>query len=614
MSKRAELKINKKPDLITTTPTENTYKGLSQSELLYKVKLLHEQILKINRYLLDVHRISIYNWDVDDTGNIVVELPDSQKGFLLDSILRLRGVWKPQANEPELLAIDPQRAGWIYKVSSPIPVLCHNIGWKNNDYALYDENGVLYNVTAEGLNSLFTPIVAMESDSIQFDELQQGPDGIQIKANVKIDPTATNDLSVSAKGLFSEAYQKAKSLLTVQEIAPTTDNLEGGLRIVYLKELPPTMYDGWLYLVPPQVFNLEQFKTIGRFVISNTDAVSPASYTQVNAIVQGILNPYLYRSEVASWNNKLDVEVTAHTDPDAERNIINNGLKYITYDILLTPGASGILACVNQDGVHTPLRITAGEEVEIITVANDNITFYSHGEEVTLLLPNVWYKVKIDYTRFAEVYTEGPTCVEFSYTLGDIYLNSVRYYLDEGDLNLAIHDLLIEQTEEVQSKASMEVEVYGDHDAILVTSFDQLQPGDIIIITNATATHAMGEVQDTNNRKGIPTENIEIPTTVLRNLSDDIEDITIVAHPTLTDRVALYVDEGYLYAPGSTNSLKSKSEITYWDISFIESNNAILTSLTGATNNLIRYNTTSTLFSCYKSGQTDVKIFKYVKP
>jgi hypothetical protein len=243
--------ISKKPALVTTTPTDNTYQGLTQSQLLIKVKKLHEQVLKTNKYLMDIHRIAIYNWDENDTGNIMIEIPEDKKGLLLDAIVRLRGNWDPATNALELVATDETKIGWMYKVATASTVEALGTTWKNGDYALYDENGVLHNVQADMLANLFTPITLIESNTIQFEDLPQSSDSIQLRAHVKIDPTDDNDLEVSARGIYSDAYKKARALITIQETAPTEDNLAGGLKIVYLAEPPEVFFNGYLYLIPP---------------------------------------------------------------------------------------------------------------------------------------------------------------------------------------------------------------------------------------------------------------------------------------------------------------------------------------------------------------------------
>jgi hypothetical protein len=250
--------VSKRPNLISTQPSDNTYKNLSESQLLAKVKLLHEQILKTNQYLMEVHRMSIYNWDDTDTGNIIVSLPPTKKGFLLDDIVRLRGTWDPLTDTPELLQQDLSKSGWIYKVSTEATIEKFDQTWKTGDYALYDEEGNLHNVQSTLLENVFTPILLIESNSIQFDALPQTKDNIQVRAHVKIDHEGENDISVSARGIHSNAYQRAKQLITIQESVPTADNTEGGLRIVYLTELPEVMYDGWLYLIPPSKINIEE--------------------------------------------------------------------------------------------------------------------------------------------------------------------------------------------------------------------------------------------------------------------------------------------------------------------------------------------------------------------
>lgn len=150
--------VSKRPDLITTAPNDSTYRELSQSQLLSKVRLLHEQVLNTNKYLMALHRIAIYNWDSTDTGNIMVELPDSNKGFLLDSVVRLRGVWNPYLQEPRLTAVDTAKIGWVYKVSTPADITLFDALWKNGDYALYDESGTLHSIREDLFKTIFSSI------------------------------------------------------------------------------------------------------------------------------------------------------------------------------------------------------------------------------------------------------------------------------------------------------------------------------------------------------------------------------------------------------------------------------------------------------------------------
>lgn len=73
----------------------------------------------------------------------------------------------------------------------------------------------------------------------------------------------------------------------------------------------------------------------------------------------------------------------------------------------------------------------------------------------------------------------------------------------------------------------------------------------------------------------------------------------------------------YLYAAGGTadNHLKGKTEKSYWTIEKGETN-YVITSLAQNTRNILRYNSSSKIFSCYSSGQADVTLYKYsdIKP
>lgn len=166
----------------------------------------------------------------------------------------------------------------------------------------------------------------------------------------------------------------------------------------------------------------------GDFSISVSDATNPATYSQTSEIVFGVTNPFLYSAPVASWNNKLDVTLTNHTDPSAYRNILNNNLKYVTFDFLLTPGTTGRLAAIAPNGIHTMLKLTSNG---IIEGDNTNIKIYLDGNQVTSLTSNTWYKVVVNYSNFKQEYLRGYTCTEFGYVKGNIYINDVRYYHEE---------------------------------------------------------------------------------------------------------------------------------------------------------------------------------------
>ena len=72
------------------------------------------------------------------------------------------------------------------------------------------------------------------------------------------------------------------------------------------------------------------------------------------------------------------------------------------------------------------------------------------------------------------------------------------------------------------------------------------------------------------------------------------------------------VNSGYLYAASSSsNYLKNQATSTTWTISF-SSSAAVLTSAAQTSRNIMRYNSTSSLFSCYSSGQAAIYLYQAV--
>ena len=73
----------------------------------------------------------------------------------------------------------------------------------------------------------------------------------------------------------------------------------------------------------------------------------------------------------------------------------------------------------------------------------------------------------------------------------------------------------------------------------------------------------------------------------------------------------------YLYAAGASdkNHLYGQETKSYWTIEKNETN-YVITSLAKADRNILRYNSTNKIFSCYSSGQADVTLYKYsdIKP
>lgn len=158
------------------------------------------------------------------------------------------------------------------------------------------------------------------------------------------------------------------------------------------------------------------------------------------------------------------------------------------------------------------------------------------------------------------------------------------------------------------------ITVAASKDFTLLTSENDLVSGDSIIITNGTdgAIKAMG-VQKSNNRG-------TVDVVAQSNTISNSKSAAVLKVNEIEEGIFTLFDEtesGYLYAASSSkNYLKTSSELDAncngnWKISIGTSNVATVTAQGNYTKNIMRYNSNSTLFSCYDSGQQDIYIFSY---
>ena len=148
----------------------------------------------------------------------------------------------------------------------------------------------------------------------------------------------------------------------------------------------------------------------------------------------------------------------------------------------------------------------------------------------------------------------------------------------------------------------------------LVTDVSGLEVGKKVIITNADASYGLG-VQNSNNRKAVAlTKNDNLIT---------VDGTTNAAVTVLTlgqsDGKYTFFDEGkgYLYAASSSsNYLKTQATLNDNGKCTIAIVNNVATIKFQGTNknNWLRYNSSSTIFSCYSSGQKDVAIYQEYVP
>ncbi len=150
--------------------------------------------------------------------------------------------------------------------------------------------------------------------------------------------------------------------------------------------------------------------------------------------------------------------------------------------------------------------------------------------------------------------------------------------------------------------------------ATLVTDASSLEVGQKVIIAAASSNYAISTTQNENNR--VQTEITKSGNTLTPNTDTQI--FTLEAG-TKDDTWAFYApntDEnttGYIYAASSSsNHLKThdtKDNNSSWEITVTAEGIATVQAQGTYTRNWLRYNSTSKIFSCYSSGQSDIALY-----
>ncbi len=151
----------------------------------------------------------------------------------------------------------------------------------------------------------------------------------------------------------------------------------------------------------------------------------------------------------------------------------------------------------------------------------------------------------------------------------------------------------------------------SEHKYYLVTDASQLVDGRTYLIVNTTDGKALGKDQNTDSRSA---EEVVVSNDVIAGVSNSVCELTLGSdggYWTFFD-ASWNSSGGYLYAAGSSaNQLKTQTTNNArgkWSISF---SNGVATIKPQSGNTRIKYNPNNgtPVFSCYASGQQDVKLF-----
>lgn len=143
----------------------------------------------------------------------------------------------------------------------------------------------------------------------------------------------------------------------------------------------------------------------------------------------------------------------------------------------------------------------------------------------------------------------------------------------------------------------------------LVTDLSSLTADSEVIIVAADANVAMSTAQNSNNRGQASVTKSD------NTITDPGEDVQVftLKKGSADNTLAFYTGSGYIYAASSgSNWLRTQSDLDA-NASFtveLSGGVAALVAQGANTRNTIRYNSTSSVFSCYTSGQGAVSIYK----
>ncbi|MCR4965154.1 MAG: chitobiase/beta-hexosaminidase C-terminal domain-containing protein [Bacteroidales bacterium] len=142
---------------------------------------------------------------------------------------------------------------------------------------------------------------------------------------------------------------------------------------------------------------------------------------------------------------------------------------------------------------------------------------------------------------------------------------------------------------------------------VLVTDPSTLSAGDQVVIAAAEYNYAMSTTQNSNNRGQVAITKVGNTLTI----NDNVQIFTV---GKVENNFTFYTGSGYIYAASSSsNHLKTETTLDangQWAVTITDGAASIVAQGDNNRNNL-RYNPSSSIFSCYASGQEPVALYKF---
>ena len=312
------------------------------------------------------------------------------------------------------------------------------------------------------------------------------------------------------------------------------------------------------------------------------------------------------------------------------------GLKKLTFDVNKDKyvGTWTIAIADNGDATISPKQDGFGRILCNASYSN-RFTTYDSKTTVSMLLPGIYKKygtpaeakkdqtISFDPTSYtatigkentyptltaqssgAKTWTSSNTKVAtINETTGEITLVAA------GTTTISVTVAGDDTYNEGTGSYELTVAVVSSETWSLVTDASTLAEGDVIVIVAADAAFAMSTTQNSNNRgQAAIIKNTDNTVTI----TNEVQQLTLGAGKT-TGTFSLSTGNEYLYAASSSrNYLRTQETLdanASWTITIADKVATIKAQGTN-TNNWLRYNSSSSIFSCYASDQGDVQIYR----
>ena len=297
----------------------------------------------------------------------------------------------------------------------------------------------------------------------------------------------------------------------------------------------------------------------------------------------------------AMYEDDTEAEITDYTiNPELPYTLTSSDVGSKTFTITYKELSDTFTITVKEkptDAKLSTININEGENVKKKYYVGESV-------DTTGLTVTAGYESASDskYTSFVDV-TDKVTWT-LDTTVANTEAKLTASFTDGDVTETAFITVVVEET------ASLS-DVYD-----LVTDVNKLSENDMIVIAAQVSSFAMNTTQNKNNRSASSITKSENSITA----SDDTQRI-ILKKGTKDNTFALSVEDGFLYAASSSNNyLKTEdtlSDNSSWTITITSTGVATIKAQGTYNHNILKYNSSSKLFSCYTGGQADVVIYKY---